>query len=534
MIFPRIFLSLLLLATPVAAQNIQNGFPIGENDSVNAYLADVLSKIRARTGVPALSAALVKDGRLAAQAVVGTRVAGEDNPAQIDDGFALGSVTKPLTGFLVARMVDQGIIRWDTTLEEIFPELWSEPGNQAQTVYKTVTVAQLMAHQSGLSYVPKTEPGDMWAQPDPTNLKRRRLEYVRCAIKDIPENPSPYSGGSIVVAAMLERLTGKTWETLVQQNIYTPLGMTHSGFLDIRPEEGGIFCIPGHDQAGFPARKFPWSPRGEVHGPAGTGVMSIGDLARFCAANLPDNPQGAPLVSREVLLEMQTRYATSNLSNGGWWLADGPVRGTQFPTLSHSGYNGHYTAACTVAPQLGAAFVSMTNTGHKTNGSAALSQSQDELQFLFHHYEAMKFYANRLSIAGLKAEVSDAIEKNDACGPTGKCTGENLVDGELRTRWATSNNVTSAIIQISWPSLETINGLTFCESTYYGGERVRKYRVAVATPNGWKQVGGGEKMGANGHFMFDAITTNKIAIEISDSTGGPTISEIMVLTPPMG
>ena len=66
--------------------------------------------------------------------------------AAADDQWHIGSNTKPITALLVALLIDQGMLDWDTPLEEIFPEhvdKWSAD-------LKKITPAHLLTHTSGL------------------------------------------------------------------------------------------------------------------------------------------------------------------------------------------------------------------------------------------------------------------------------------------------------------------------------------------------------------------------------------------------
>ncbi|MDQ2844679.1 MAG: beta-lactamase family protein [Acidobacteriota bacterium] len=74
-------------------------------------------------GLPALAAAVFKDGVVTASGAVGTRRAGKDLPVWIDHRFHIGSDSKAFTSLLAAQFVESGKLRWNSTLAEVFPEL---------------------------------------------------------------------------------------------------------------------------------------------------------------------------------------------------------------------------------------------------------------------------------------------------------------------------------------------------------------------------------------------------------------------------
>jgi CubicO group peptidase (beta-lactamase class C family) len=96
--------------------------------------------------VPALGAGIIRANDKPLLVVAGVRKRGVDGAATTDDFWHLGSVTKPITGFLIALLVDAGALDWDTPLEKIFPdqaEKWSPD-------VKRITPAHLLTHTSGL------------------------------------------------------------------------------------------------------------------------------------------------------------------------------------------------------------------------------------------------------------------------------------------------------------------------------------------------------------------------------------------------
>src|SRR3954466_4478001 len=88
-----------------------------------ASLDSVLQPYLARHDLPALAAAVVKNGEIIASGAVGTRRAGTNSPVTIDDRFHIGSDTKAMTALIAAMLVEGGKIRWTSTVGEVFPEL---------------------------------------------------------------------------------------------------------------------------------------------------------------------------------------------------------------------------------------------------------------------------------------------------------------------------------------------------------------------------------------------------------------------------
>ena len=98
-------LALLCVVAPAAAQE--------------RSLNDTLEPLRIKYGLPALAGAVAVKGRIVAAGAVGTRVHDRKIPVTLDDRFHLGSDTKAMTATIAGMLVDEGKLRWDSTVGEI-------------------------------------------------------------------------------------------------------------------------------------------------------------------------------------------------------------------------------------------------------------------------------------------------------------------------------------------------------------------------------------------------------------------------------
>ena len=124
-----------------------------------ASLDPLLESVRATKPVPALAAAVVRRGETVALGAVGFRKDGLSERVTRDDRWHIGSCTKSMTAALAAMLVEEGRMRWDTTLPEMFPALASEMNAER----RGVTLEQLLAHRGGV----------FGAGKDETDLNRR-------------------------------------------------------------------------------------------------------------------------------------------------------------------------------------------------------------------------------------------------------------------------------------------------------------------------------------------------------------------------
>src|SRR5262249_37090706 len=129
-----------------AAMLVMVLFSAAGSASARDSLDALLTPYRDRYGLPALAAAVVKEGKVVAAGAVGTRRAGEQIPVTLNDRFHLGSDTKAMTALLAATFVEAGKLRWESTMADVFPELAAK----MDSGLRRVTLVQFLSHTSGV------------------------------------------------------------------------------------------------------------------------------------------------------------------------------------------------------------------------------------------------------------------------------------------------------------------------------------------------------------------------------------------------
>ena len=320
-------------------------------------LSGILEPIRTQHGLPALGAAVVTGKGLEAIGVVGVRKAKTGVPATADDLWHLGSDTKAMTAYLIAALVGEGKLKWETTVGESFPEFAAAA---ASPEFKTITLRELLAHRSGL-------PGNIpWGLiPRTQEIRRQRLAAVKAA-SSVKLNSAPgakflYSNlGYVIAGAMAERAAGETWEELMKKTVFEPLGMKSAGFGGVGTP-GQIDQPWGHAANGQPVKEYgPNADNPPVMGPAGTIHCSLADWARFIA-DILRGARGEKALLNPALYEMLQTPAFKDNYAFGWIVVDRDWGGGK--VLTHSGSNTMNLAVAWVAPLRNIAVLVVTNQG---------------------------------------------------------------------------------------------------------------------------------------------------------------------------
>jgi CubicO group peptidase (beta-lactamase class C family) len=156
-----------------------------------------------------------------------------------------------------------------------------------------------------------------------------------------------YSNAGVSMAGyMAEKVTGKSWEDLLREKIFRPLGMSTAGFG--APGTRARNDQPrGHKADGTPVEPGPEADNLVAIGPAGIVHLSIGDWAKFAEANLPSSK--IKLVKPQTLAKLHTPAPGEPPYAMGWMVVDNqPWAGG--PALTHAGSNTMWFAVAWLAP----------------------------------------------------------------------------------------------------------------------------------------------------------------------------------------
>lgn len=345
-----LFCLALFAAAPVQAQE--------------APVADTLAAAMEGQAVPALGVLVIRDGVVVDQAVRGVRSMEDGAPATVNDRWNLGSDGKAMTATMVARLVERGLLRWDAPLSEMLPELAAD----MRPEYRDVTLLELMSHRAGLP----ENLGDMsdfqTFFTDPRPLPEQRLAYLRRAVAEAPIGPArgeaSYSNtGFILAGAIAERVTGKPYADLMQQEVFAPLGMTSATY-DQTPDAGEAV---GHIE-GRVATETEGNP--EMLTPAGGVRMTLADWARFCLEHLAGEEGRGVLLSADTYRVLHTPQGDTVFALG--WGAAPQIAGRVGPVLTHGGSDGTWFAFVALFPGSGNGVLVVANAADSMGGDAAV------------------------------------------------------------------------------------------------------------------------------------------------------------------
>ncbi len=286
----------------------------------------------------ALSAAVVQDGRIAWSAVAGEVAPG--TPADTGTVFRAASLGKPVFAYLVLRLADQGVLALDTPLADLLPRpLATFEHYRTLAVdprHRALTARRILSQQSGLPNWNRQGPVPLLAQPGTVFW---------------------YSGeGYQLLQFVIEQRTGRTVEELAREQVFDPLGMTHSSYLWL-PRFDGHFAVDT-----LLARHPILRRSREVAEVAGSFLTTAVDYARFLEAvldghGLSDEARGA-MRTPQVAVRSASLFtlpgpesAAARAMGLGWTVGWGRRESPLGPVLFHLGREGGCENYAVVFPE---------------------------------------------------------------------------------------------------------------------------------------------------------------------------------------
>ncbi|WP_422035632.1 serine hydrolase [Reyranella sp.] len=278
-------------------------FPVQAQTVTKEKLTAALPKLRelarqavAKGEVPGLSIGIVYRDEVVFLEGFGVREAGQAETVGADTVFQVASVSKPLAATVVAALVSDGVVTWDTRIRDL------DPNFALPEAYPTaqVTIRDLLSHRSGLAASAGNDIEDLGFSREEI-LKRIRYTRPGGSFRaDYAYSNFGFTAGAIAAT----RPTGKGWEELAEEKVYRPLGMqsTSSRAKDfmLQPNRSSLHVrIDGK-----------WTPlvkrNADAQAPAGGVSSNARDMVQWLRLELGNGRYaGRPLI-KEAALE-QTR-----------------------------------------------------------------------------------------------------------------------------------------------------------------------------------------------------------------------------------
>lgn len=383
---------------------------VGMEEDTLQLIDDLISS-EIKYGFSAAQLAVVKDGKLVVNEAWGNvngwtpdgKVDKTSAPVTTDTLFDLASNTKMYaTNYAVQKLVSEGKLNVDAKVCDYIPEFKDGP-NDAIKGKDNLTIREILQHQAGFPDDPQYHRSStLFCQERDKILEK----IIATPLKYTPGSKTVYSDVDyMLLSFVVEKITGERFDEYLKENIYDPMGLTHTVFNPLRngfeKDDCAATELQGNTRDGaitFPNVRTD-TVQGEVHdekayycmdgisGHAGL-FSNAEELAKLCQVMLNGGGYGANQFFSKDTIDEFIKPKTSDLANWGlgWWReADNSSRMYYFGPQSSSNTIGHqgWTGTITVIdPESDLVIVLLTN---KKN-SPVINNKVDSGDFVCDNY----------------------------------------------------------------------------------------------------------------------------------------------------
>ncbi|HEY0000434.1 MAG TPA: serine hydrolase domain-containing protein [Actinoplanes sp.] len=282
---------------------------------------EIAARAQAEGCTPSLALAIVRD-----RAVLHNACVGENPVPDAKTQYRLGSITKTMTAAMVMQMRDEGFFALDDLLYRHLPG----------TPIGGVTLRQLLGHVSGLQREPD---GAWWERNTGGDVDTLLAELGYDKVAGPPFRRYRYSNLAYgLLGAVLEKVTGESWQSLVGKRVLDPLGMKRTTYAPMEPFARGYVV---HELDGS-MHEEPRLDAGAM-APAGQLWSTVTDMAKWAALFTDPAPS---VLSRDTVDEMCTPVVLRDLESwtGGHGLGPELYRVGERVFVGHRGSMPGYVA----------------------------------------------------------------------------------------------------------------------------------------------------------------------------------------------
>ncbi len=302
---------------------------VSQSDEHLSLQYDLLLAKEFQSGAPGCVVLASRKGKVFYEKAFGLADLEMKVPNVVDTVFEIASNTKQFTALAIMQLVEQGKISLQDSIAAYIPDY--------PTDGYYISIEHLLTHVSGISDFMANEEFDstVW-RLDYTPIdfieffKREHLDFV-------PGTEYSYSNsGYFLLGYIIEKVSGVSYQEYIQENIFSPAGMTNSYYGDSKRiinnrAKGYAMGVDGYENAEYVSPTILYS--------AGALLSTVEDFFKYYQAL-----NAHVLVSRKTLAEIRTSYTLQDGAETGYGYGVQVRTVEGHRTIAHAGGGpGHWT-----------------------------------------------------------------------------------------------------------------------------------------------------------------------------------------------
>ncbi|UCC38748.1 MAG: serine hydrolase [Candidatus Aminicenantes bacterium] len=284
-------------------------------NKVDAYVKKAMEEWEA----PSVAISIVKDDSVVFARGYGVREIGKSSPADEYTLYAIGSSSKAFTAALVGMLIDKGKLKWDDRAIDYLPNLQLiDPW-----MTRELRIRDLMSHRIGLERADMLWGGTDFSR-DEILGRLRYIEPVTSFRYRYGYNNNMFLAAGQIAAA----LSGKSWDELIEEHIFEPLGMSMSNTSTLKLKDTENAATP-HSYNDAKVTPIPWRNIDNI-GPAGSINSNVMEMAQWMRLHLGKGTyEGKKLLKASSIKEMHSPQTV--IPKGKWLSSLSPVNHQMVP-----------------------------------------------------------------------------------------------------------------------------------------------------------------------------------------------------------
>ncbi len=320
--------------------------PATSPEALDARILTILEE----TGTPGMIGVIVDGDEVVWQGALGMANLDFEQPVTHDTLFRVGSISKSLVSLAILKLVERGQLKLDDLIRDLAPETgvvnpWEETD--------PVRLAHTLEHTAGFDDIHFRD--FAFSDPNVTNIQGIEFNNHSRNVRWRPGTRMAYSNiGPPIAAVALENVTGMTFESFVDREIFGPLGMNTATFFFAE----GVASSYGPDNQLSPYTHIPVRPSGAMN-------VTGADMARLLKMFIGRGSLGSfQLIRPDTLARMETPTTTVGAERGlevGYGLSNYTSIRNGFVFHGHNGGIDGFLSSYAYLPEAGRGYFYSVN-----------------------------------------------------------------------------------------------------------------------------------------------------------------------------
>ena len=306
--------------------------------------------LRTLPELPSIGVSIVRDGKTYARAY-GYADLARRVPADADTGYYNGSNTKAYTAAVCAMLATEGVLDLDAPVTKYLPELqWPAPLDASK-----LTLRRFLSHTSGIE-----SDGVVFRTAFSGEHTPQQLIRILGMSKPREEAGFRYDNlGYVIGSLVIERVTGKKWQDVLDEKLFEPLQMHHTTAYMSEARRSRLASPHDLNAAGQPVfLEFGWKVDSTMHAAGGI-VTTPADVAKFLKANLTQSTAFAETHKQQTPAKRDSFLFDGTGYGFGWYQSE--LHGEKL--LYHGGGYEGWRSVYSFMPARKIGVGAMTNLG---------------------------------------------------------------------------------------------------------------------------------------------------------------------------